>query len=285
MDLELIAGLPPWEWPEGSGDLLLSIIRDAGAAESDRVLAAELAGDVTVISDELVEVLLSIIRSRGESEELRGAAAGALGPVSELADMDGFEFPDSVPVSERVFEETRASLRKLYMDADAPKGVRRRILEASVRAPQDWHPQAVRGAVESGDQEWKLTAVFCMRYVPGFDEEILEALDSRERDIHYQAVRAAGAREVNAAWPYIARLAKSAPTDKPLLLAAIEAVATIRPAEAPRVLADLLHHKDKDIREAAGEALDMARALERLGDEDLDGEFDDDEDDDDGYRG
>jgi hypothetical protein len=49
--------------------------------------------------------------------------------------------------------------------------VRRRVLEASVRAPQDWHQEAIREAYSSGDESWRLTAVFCMRFVRGFKDQ------------------------------------------------------------------------------------------------------------------
>jgi hypothetical protein len=52
------------------------------------------------------------------------------------------------------------------------------VLEASVRAPQDWHLDAIREAYSSTDEAWSLTAVFCMRFVRGFNEQILEALES-----------------------------------------------------------------------------------------------------------
>jgi hypothetical protein len=45
-----------------------------------------------------------------------------------------------------------------------------------VRAPQDWHENAVGSAYASGDDTWKLTAVFCMRFVRGFDGQIVEEL-------------------------------------------------------------------------------------------------------------
>ena len=57
-----------------------------------------------------------------------------------------------------------------------PKELRRRILEASVRAFEPWHPDAIRTAYASSDQEWVLTAVFAMAHIKGFDEQILESL-------------------------------------------------------------------------------------------------------------
>jgi HEAT repeat protein len=140
-------------------------------------------------------------------------------------------------------------------------------LEASVRAPQEWHPDAIRAAYSSEDEAWRLTAVFCMRYVRGFDAQILEALESENPDIHYEAVCAAGNWGVEAAWPRIAALVVSGETDKPLRLAAIEAVASIRPQEAPEILEDLTDSEDEDIVEAAYEALAMAEGQSDESDE------------------
>jgi len=267
MDVKALRDIPPWEWPEDADKMFRDILRGGQAAEADRLLAAELAGDFTVINDDLADVLLSILRNRDESGPLRGQAAISLGPALEQADMHGFEEADDVPITEPAFHRIRDSLRKLYMDAGIPRDVRRRILEASVRAPQDWHREAVRGAYSSDDEAWRLTAVFCMRFVRGFDEQILEALDSGNPDFSYEAVCAAGAWEVNAAWPHIAALVTSGNTDKPLLLAAIEAVASIRPLEAAGILDDLADSDDEDIAEAVSEALAMAEGLSDEDDE------------------
>lgn len=170
-----------------------------------------------------------------------------------------------MPISETKFNEIQKTLCKLYLDTDVPKEVRRRILEASVRAPQEWHPDAIREAYASADESWRLTAVLCMRFVRGFDEQILEALDTENQDIRCEAVCAAGSWEVDAAWPHIAGLITAKDTKKNLLLAAIEASAGIRPQEAEEILIDLIESEDEDIAEAASEAIAMAGAF--VGDE------------------
>ncbi len=261
MDLKVLSETPPWDWPEGASKEILAILADERADASDRILAAELAGDFTVINDNLVGVLLSMLQSGEESDDLRSKAAISLGPVLEHADTDGFEDPDDVPISEDTFHRVQNSLRKLYFDADVPKDVRRRTLEASVRAPQGWHQDAIRAAYGSNDEDWKLTAVFSMRWVHGFDHQILEALGSGNQDIHYQAVCAAGNCELDAAWSHVSRLLRAPETDKPLLLAAIDAVASIRPQEAGVILADLTDSDDEDIVAAAYEAMAMADGL------------------------
>ena len=261
MDLKTLYDTPHWDWPEGTAKMFLGILRDDQADESERLLAAELAGDSTVINDNLADALLSILRNGDESEELRGKAVISLGPALEYAYMDWFEDPDEVPISEETFRGIQESLRGLYMDADVPKEVRRRILEASVRAPQDWHQDAIRAAYSSGDADWKLTAVFCMRFVRGFNDQILEALETENQDIHYEAVCAAGNWEVDAAWSHIASLVTTKETDKHLLLAAIDAVAGIRPQEAAEILIDLADSDDEDIVEATYEAMAIAEGL------------------------
>jgi hypothetical protein len=258
MNLRTLKDTPPWDWPGGTGKTLLDILRDDRASESDLLLATELAGDFTVINDELVNALLSILRSGDRPEEVRGRAAISLGPVLEQADTEGFEDADDLPIAERTFHRIQEALRTLYMDASVPTDVRRRILEASVRAPQDWHRDAIRAAYASDDDVWRLTAVFCMRFVRGFDAQILEALDSANPDIHYEAVIAAGNWAVGAAWSHVAALVTSGKTEKSLLLAAIDAVASIRPHDAPERLADLADPDDEDIADAVHEALAMA---------------------------
>jgi hypothetical protein len=68
-----------------------------------------------------------------------------------------------------------------------------------------------------------------MQYVRGFDNQILEALKAENEEIHYEAVCAAGVWGVDGAWSHIASLASSERTEKTLRLAAIDAVASIRP--------------------------------------------------------
>jgi hypothetical protein len=260
---------PPWDWPEGTAEKLLCVLRDEQAAEPDRLLATEMAGNFTVVNDGLVEALLAILRNSEESKEVRARRAVSLGPVLEYADTEGFDDPNDVPISERHFQRIQESLRELHMDAQIPKEIRRRILEASVRAPQDWHQNAVRAAHASGDDAWKLTAVFCMRFLRGFDEQIVEDLDSRNPDIHLEAVLAAGIWGVGAAWPHIAALIQSGSTPKSLLLAAIEAVPSIRPREASEVLSRLIESDDEDIIEAVQETLAMAEEPSSEDEDDL----------------
>ena len=260
MDLKTLVDTPPWDWPRDAGRTFQKILIDRRANESDRLVAAELAGDLTVINDDLAHTLLTVVCSADEPDQLRARAAISLGPVLEQADTDGFEDPDDVPITERTFRNILDSMEKLYLDNSIPKEVRRRILEASVRAPETWHQDAIRNAYSSGDKEWMLTAVFSMRWVRGFDDQILLALKGVDLEIHYEAVNAAGNWELDAAWSHIVELVNDAHTPKPLLLAAIGAVSSIRPAEAREILVDLGDSDDEEIAEAANEAMVEAEA-------------------------
>lgn len=259
-NLKRLKDTPPWDWPEGAKKMFLDTLRDDRASDTERLLAAEMAGDFTVIDEEIVDALLSILQNPDAPEQLRGQVAIALGPVLEFADTEGFDDFGDVPIGERTFRHIQKSLHRLYADAGVPSAVRRRILEASVRAPQDWHQAAVRAAYASNDEEWKLTAVFSMREIRGFEDQILEALDSDDDEIHYQGVCAAGNWAIDSAWSHVKALVTSKKTAKALLLAAIDAVACIRPEEAATILADLTESLDEDIVAAAHEAMLMAEA-------------------------
>ena len=274
--------MPPWDWPEDAGETILDVLRDKNADASDRLLAAELGGDSIVIIDELADALLLIVGNDNETEEIRCTAVIALGPALEMADIYGFDDEDDILISEASFQSVKKSLNQLFINENFSKELRRRILEVSIRAPQDWHPEVVQEAYHSDDNDWKLTAVFCMRYIRGFADQILESLESKNPEIQYQAVYAAGNWELEAAWPYITDIFKLSEIDRDLIFAGIDAVVNIRPEEASDVIGYLIDSDDQDIVDAAFEALSMAEAIMETED---DGEFDENggfgEDDDD----
>src|ERR1700692_1376416 len=111
MDLKTLQDIPPWEWPRDSGKRFKEVLIDRRANESDRLIAAELAGDVIAMSDDLADTLLAIIRNDEEPEELRARGAISLGPVLELAYMDHFDDPESVPITEPKFRNIQAAFQ------------------------------------------------------------------------------------------------------------------------------------------------------------------------------
>jgi hypothetical protein len=267
-----LAEIAPWDWPPDADARILAVLRDREALSSERILAAQMAGDLIVMNDTLAEELLRIFESPDEADNLRGQAAVAFGAALEEAEIEGFDDRDSPSVSEPILQRAKEALRFGYEDPESPKEVRRRALEATVRAPEPWHAAATRTAYHSEEAEWRLTAVFCMRFVDGFDDEIVEALESEDPDILYQAVLAAGDRVVPGAWPLVRRmvlilaeggllLPDDPEADRDLAVAAIQAVAHIRPLEASETLSEIIDLDDEDLSEVALDALDMVQGL------------------------
>ena len=110
MNIMALTDIPPWEWPSNADKMILDILHDDSADESERLLAVELAGDSTVICDELADALLSILGNEREPDDLRGQAAIALGPALEYAFIDDFEEPDEVPITEPMFDRIQKTL-------------------------------------------------------------------------------------------------------------------------------------------------------------------------------
>ncbi|MFH1764212.1 MAG: hypothetical protein ABIF09_08480 [Gemmatimonadota bacterium] len=283
MDVYTLYETAPWDWPPDANDEILRVLRDRRVPEAERLLAAELAGELLILDDVLGEELLRILESEDEAEPLRAKAAISLGPVLEEADREGLDDPNRLALSVGMLHRVKASLQGTHHDPEVPKEVRRSALEASVRALEPWHSAAVRAAYYDSDPEWKLTAVFCMRYVPGFDDEIVEALETDDTEVLQKAVDAARDRGVAGAWPHLRKMillaasgASILPADpeaeRSLLLAAMNAVANIRPLDAHETLSGLVDSDDPDISEAAIEILENVETRWMLDDEDEEGE-------------
>jgi hypothetical protein len=283
VNVKELSEIPPWEWPKDAATVVLDTLTNRNASREDRLIASELAGDEVILNERLADALLNIVKSRKEPDDLRSRSAIALGPGLEIAEFEVYDDPHDPPVlSEPFVKNMQKALHQLYLDAEVPTDVRRSVLEASVRNPQDWHTGAVRSAYESDDENWRLTSVFCMRNIKGFEDEILKSLTSKDYNILYNAIVAAGNWELDAAWPTIARLVRADDTEKHLRIAAIEAVMSIRPAETD-ILEPLVDSYDEDISEAAMDALAEAGFEEDWDsedEEDEDEEEDDFEDDD-----
>jgi len=258
VDLSQLRNTPPWEWPVDAGPRLRATIEDRRASLAHRLAAVELAGDVTIVDDAMAGTLLRVAASDDEDTELRGRAAIALGPALELMDEWVPADLDEPLLSAEVVTRIKQTFRRLYADAGVPGAVRRRVLEAAVRAPEDWHHGAARAAWIVDDRAWRLTAIFCMRFLPGFGDRIIEGLECDDVELRYEAVCAAENWTLQDAWPHVVRLALAEREDRCVRLAAIAAVAAIRPSAARDVLAELTVARDEEIADAAFEAVTLA---------------------------
>ncbi|MFP4601169.1 MAG: HEAT repeat domain-containing protein [Persicimonas sp.] len=220
--------------------------------------------------------MLDILTDPEADDELRAQAAIKLGPGLQLCD-ERIDWEDiTLYFGKAAFEEIDQTFRRLYHDASTPKLVRRRILEAAVRAPMDWHEGAVRAALETDDDDWRQTAVFGMGNIPGFEDQLLDIVqrDDLSEGVLREAVRAAGARELDKAEPIVRRVALDESRESYTRQLAIEALIWCGNDRSERALEKLKRHSDSDIAEVAEWALGEFRMFRRLPD-DLMG-FDDD---------
>lgn len=245
----------PWEWPENADDIIFSVLIDRSAGTDERLLAAELVSEPSVMNDKIAAYLIDIIKTSDEEEDLRCQAAISLGPALEYSDIMEFDNPEEIVISEELFNTIRQQLKNIYKDHSIPIEVKRCVLEAAVRAPMEWQAEEIKKAYEQDDDKWRMTAVFCMGYAGEFKAQILDALDDQNPDIFYEAVVAAGNCGIQEAWSYIKPLLADEDTEKLLLLAAIEASANINPEEAIDYLTEYTDSEDEDLEEAASDAM------------------------------
>lgn len=250
--------------------------------EVDRELVAALRSDDpqvrsyalsevhAVVDDALARELLRFAREGDRDPEERGRALIALGPALEEASYE--EAPDgSLPsggadwweasLSDDGYRQLHGELRRLYHDAGIPKVVRRRALEAAVRAPRDWQREAAAAAWESGDPEWRLTAVFAMGFLGGFRDEIVAAFRGEDPLVRRQAIRATGHSDAadRALRKEVLALAADPGADREDRLAAIWALGEAQPRGAREVLEELVEDGDPEISAEAEAALEEIR--------------------------
>ena len=281
MNVKELRDIPPWEWPQDAPETILETLRNRFAELEDRIDAAQMAGDATIVDDELADALLSVLTDDSEDENLRAMAAIALGPGLETADMMGLDDEDC-PFSEEMFGRILDTLESIVKDESKPKLLRRRALEGGVRAQDEWQADIVSDAYAGDDPEWHLTAVFCMQYVPGFDEQILEVLRGDDPAEIYCAVTAAGNFEIREAWSHIRAILEHgahSEDEKWLLIEAIEAAPLVNNDRYLEYVEPYVSDEDEDIAEAAEEALAMGEAYANMPSDEDDEDYEDYEDD------
>jgi hypothetical protein len=228
------------------------------------------------MDDEVARALLDVASS-GAEEQVRADAIMGLGPVIEEAGWDygedDEEFdvdPEMGPaISREMFETIGREIRALYEDEAQPKLVRRRAFEVLVRTPQPWQESEIRRRFQSDDVDWKLTAIFGMGYVKGFENEIVATVKGEKGELLLEAVRAAGGMAVTGAAERIRELAASDDTDPDLRLFAIDALPEVDP-DCFDLLDRLSRSEDEEVAEAAEAALEELSISEAMGDDDED---------------
>jgi len=276
--LQRLLQTPPWEWPAQARDVISAALSGSEAPLSRRLIAAQLAGELMITSDRLVALLLAVLLDAAEPPALRAVAATALGPVLEQLDMgmaDIIGAEDDAPISPERLDDIRAALSTVYFNQELPDFVRGAALHSSLQHPEDWHQHAILAAYYSNEPRWQLTALDCMHHLPGFEDLILEALDSDDPALQAGALRAAGARGLQAAWPRVVELLTAATAPPLVIRAAVAAATGIRRRDAPVFLDSLLESGDTTVAERIRQALGLAGGEELADDDDDDCEHQD----------
>lgn len=277
--LETLSSLGLWEWPEDGHTIVAKGLADLDV--ETRLLGLECAAE----SFDRALVTRMIELWHGDPETVvQAAAAVSLGPALELmsdemlddeGDDEGpslEDIEDALPLTLEAFKALETDLQRRFEDTAEEPEVRRRCLEAAVRSPRDWHKAGVRYAFEQEGQAWRLTAVFCAGYVPGFGGEITDALDDEAPEVRMEAIRSAGVGGIEVLGPEILDLLKDEEAYEPFRIAAAETLVHLDPPGTREVL--------EDLSQGEGDLAEMAAlVLEDLKTFDLDTDFDDDSDD------
>ncbi|HEX6100286.1 MAG TPA: hypothetical protein VF432_28490 [Thermoanaerobaculia bacterium] len=263
----------------------------AQITDADEEVRGEAIHELTHLMDDEVARAFLDVASSGADEQVRSDVLIGLGPVIDEAGIDYDDDEEELllgpelgpPVSREMFETIVREVRALYEDESQPKRVRRSAFEALVRDPQPWVSSEIRRHFASDDPEWKLTAVFAMGYVAGFEKEIAAVVNAEQGQLLIEGVKAAGHMEVTGAAQRIRDLATAKGTERGLRLYAIEALPYVDP-DSFDILDRLKQSNDEEVAEAAEAALEELSLAESMDDEEWDDEEWDEEDEEDDRR-
>lgn len=246
--------IPDYEWPSDTDRFLLSVIQDEGVDYQSRLSAVELAGNLSVVNPDLVEEFRKIAENKTEEFELRISAISAMAPIFEevikpsyLETVSAIDAEEDIITIDSLTDAVKA-VKEIYFNIKEEEEIRRQALKTAVRVFDDWQIEAVRKAYAEDNVEWKSTAVFCMRYLEGFNKEILESIRSQNSEIKLNAIEAAAKHELVDAWGEVEKVIKYERANIDLLCAAIYAAPVLNPSGYRDVLVNL--PEDGEVSEA-----------------------------------
>lgn len=116
--------------------------------------------------------------------------------------------------------------------------------------------ELIEWAFSQAEAHYRVSAIFAMGRSGNsrWAEHVLNELHSPNREVQYEAVRAAGQLNLREATADLIRLARGRGIEKSLRLVAIYALGEAGDDRAYPVLEELSHARDRDVRDAAREA-------------------------------
>jgi HEAT repeat protein len=264
-------------WPQVNSDRRAAVLEDIEElAESDTLVNFD-DFSRSVLDDTNPRARAAAIRLLWECEDtrlvpvfirmmehdddlvVRASAATALGLFIYLGELE--EISD--PVAKKVEE----SLLTTVASQD-PALVRRRALESLGFSSRSEIPPIIKKAYEDGDKEWQASSLFAMGRSadPRWERSVLDKLDESDADVQLEAVRAAGALELESARQVLLEvLASDTETDEDITAAAIWSLSQIGGGNVRDALEALLDHtEDDDLAEYIEQALDNLNFTEEF---------------------
>ena len=193
--------------------------------------------------------------------EVRTHAISALGRYIFEGDAAAFEDWDAYEISITPVDYERVTefLFRFAQDPEEAIEVRRYAIEALAFRSEDPNVlDLIEWAYHHQDRRLRVSALFSMARNgdPRWTDYILAELHSRDTEIQYEAVHAAGELSLEEATETLIEMVRSKNVRKPLRLLAIYALGQIGNERAYPVIDRLTHSRDRDVREVAREAVD-----------------------------
>ncbi len=193
--------------------------------------------------------------------EVRAHAISALGRYvfeGEAATLDDWENHESA-ITAADYARVTDFLFRIAQDPEEALEARRYAIEAlAFRSDDPDVSDLIDWAYHQIDRRLKVSALFSMARNgdPRWTEYILSELHSRDPEIQYEAVQAAGELGMEEATDTLIELVRNKATRKPLRLLAIYALGQTGDERAYTVLDRLTHSRDRDVRDVAREAIE-----------------------------
>lgn len=193
--------------------------------------------------------------------DVRAHAISALGRYvfeGEAAEFEGWD-TQIVTISKNEYERVVEFLFRLARDPEESLSARRYAIEALAFRSEDADVyDLIDWAYQHRDRRMKVSALFAMSRHgdPRWTPYILAEMHSRDPQIQYEAVRAAGELGLHEATDLLIDLVQTKGTRKPLRLLAIYALGETGDEKALPVLEQLVRSRDRDVREVAREAIE-----------------------------
>ncbi len=227
--------------------------------DADPQVRAEAVACLWNSSDPSWIEVLTVKAQSDPNLDVRTRAISALGHYIYEKEMAGFgENLDDLEetISELDLERVVNFLFAIAHNEEASVDERRYAIESLAFLDSPEVDGLIEWAYRQDDPRFRVSALFAMGRTGDlrWADLVLAELHSANREVQYEAVRAAGEMGLHEATEDLIRLAHGRGVEKPLRLVAIYALGEAGDDRAYPILEELCHARDRDVRDAAREA-------------------------------